>query len=98
MIDIVPPIGAMVENGQTGIRGDALRKAVENMEPYYLKEFTSIKRIRANTHSSRSEYGRSEDVQLVMKDGKEVDVIRKEEEENLSPSFNTKGNENKKQN
>ena len=48
------------------------------MEPYYLKEFASSKRVKAATHSSQSEYGRSEDVQMVMKDGKEVEVFPKE--------------------
>ena len=93
MIDIVPPIGSFVEFSQTGIKGDALRKAVQNMEPYYLKDFNNFKKMRNVTKSNTSEYGKSEELQLVIKDGKEVQVKKdKKEEELVSPSFSPKGN------
>ena len=40
------------------------------MEPYYLKEFTTFNQVKVKTKSNTSEYGKSEDVQIVVKDGK----------------------------
>ena len=40
------------------------------MEPYYLKQFTKIIKGKEFTKSNASEYGQSEDVQMIIKDGK----------------------------
>jgi CRISPR/Cas system CSM-associated protein Csm2 small subunit len=37
LIDIVPSIGVFVESSETGVKGDALSKAIESFEPYYLR-------------------------------------------------------------
>ena len=65
------------------------------MEPYYLKEFTTFNQVKVKTKSNTSEYGKSEDVQIVVKDGKQVEVRKDKKEELVSPSFSPNGNQEK---
>ena len=68
LIDMVPQIGSESHDKESGIKGEAFKKAVEDMEPYYLKEFSAYK--KGKKVSMTSLYGHSEDFNIEVKEEK----------------------------
>lgn len=96
LIDITPPIGIPKEQNESGIKGDALKKAIETLEPYYLKQFTKYNKTKLISKSNASEYGFSQEMNIVIKDGKEVHQPKdqkKHQELPASPPLDAKSNE-----
>jgi hypothetical protein len=85
MIDIVPNLGGYSSNPHSGIKGNTLRLIEDSFEPYYRKEFASVRKTDKLEQSNNSDYGRSEDMSGEFKEGKESKDTREKFTGSLSP-------------